>query len=51
MNNLFGSEIYKVRNDLNKKDFCTKCKFIHEIMTKNISYDDFGILDILADRV
>ena len=50
-NNLFGSEIYKIRNDLNQIDFCAKCKFIHEIMTKNISYDDFGILDILTARV
>ena len=50
-NNLFGSEIYKVRNDLNQKDFCTKCKLIHEIIAKNISYDDFDILDILAARV
>ena len=51
VNNLFGSEIYKVRNDLNKKDFYNKCKFIHEIMTKNISYIDFDILDTLETRI
>ena len=51
VNNLFGSEIYKARNGLNQKDFYNRCKFIHEIMTKNISYNDFDILDILTARV
>ena len=49
--NIFGSDIDKIRIKASTDDFYNRCCAIHDIITKNIYYDNYELIELLEAEI
>jgi hypothetical protein len=51
VDNMFGRDIYDVRDRLGRNDFYNRCCIIRDIITKNISYENYDLIELLEATI